>query len=63
MSARPTRATRTRQRDAANATKPCPDGCGHRWVQHHELPRSDPQYQPLHFHCDAADCGCIRIAT
>lgn len=54
-----TQALRQQARDNQNATRLCPSGCGHLQAQHFELDRSDPAYQPLHFHC--RECECVRV--
>lgn len=50
--------------------------CGHPLYVHRELPRenyaiangaivatANPDYRPLHVHCDHADCGCVKLAS
>lgn len=68
---------RQEQRLQAAGEKPCP-GCGHPNYRHHELQRAtfslsedqteivetlNPDYQPLHFHCDVEDCPCVIVCT
>ena len=67
------RALREKGQDETNARKPCPKGCPHLNIQHHELQRCtyalnegqteiieipNPDYVPFRFHCDVDGCGC-----
>lgn len=66
-------ALRQKWQDDANASKPCPRGCPHLNIQHHELPRCtyalnearteivevpNPDYVPFRFYCDIKECPC-----
>lgn len=62
------------RRDAARAAVLCE--CGHPLGDHRELPREsyaiengamvvtpNPDYRPLHFHCEHDDCACVIART
>lgn len=67
------KALRDRARDNASAAKRC--DCGHPAIEHRELQgeyeiqdgvivrRDHPDYRPLHFHCGADGCSCIRVLS
>lgn len=73
---RPGRAIVQARAQEARAAVAC-DGCGHALGDHRELPaetydiaggrivsRPNPDYRPLHFHCEIEGCGCVaRLAA
>lgn len=58
---RTTNAVRQANADAAYAAKTCE--CRHPIYRHVGLDRTNPSYQPLHFHCQEPNCNCVRVAS